>query len=182
MAGPAGEKEKNRRPAGSSSASKSGGDDGGSNVFVDSIFWVLLVLVAYSVLQGIFAAFGFSFGFPSMAGFFEFVFEELQVYSIFLSLVFFIGIIYFNFRIGELAHQSHARRHGHVAHADPLHHVPKAFAEHHTSDKRWAMVESRINSFNEADWRLALIEADIILGEMLQKMGYEGDSVAERLK
>ena len=194
MAGPTGEKEKKRRPTGSSSASKSGGDDGGSNVFVDSIFWVLLVLVAYSVLQGIFAAFGFSFGFPSMAGFFEFVFEKLQIYSIFLSLVFFIGIIYFNFRIGELARESHERKHGHTqaissvaaaphnAEQGAAHHPPSAFANKHTPDKRWAMVESRISSFNEGDWRLALLEADIILNEMLGRMGFGGENVAERLK
>jgi hypothetical protein len=49
-------------------------------------------------------------------------------------------------------------------------------------NKRWAKVESLINSHNVNDWKQAIIESDIILDEMLEKMGYRGDTVAEKMK
>ena len=49
-------------------------------------------------------------------------------------------------------------------------------------DKRWQMVTTRLNSFHEADWRLAIIESDIILSDMLSRMGYQGEHVADKLK
>ena len=178
---------------------KSGGGEeggGGSNGFVDAIFWILLVLVAFSVLKGIFSNLGFSIALPSATSFFEFVFDKVQIYSVFLSLIFFIGIIYFNFKLGQLAHESHHRIHGHshghdhasdhaVHHDDHAHHaphLPKAFTDKHSPDKRWQMVESRVNSMSEGDWRLAVLEADIILNDMLSKIGLPGQGIAEKLK
>lgn len=49
-------------------------------------------------------------------------------------------------------------------------------------NERWQKVQDRIGSGNPADWKLAIIEADIILDEMLQKMGYHGVGVGEMLK
>lgn len=183
------DREKPKRPS-SSSKSSSGDEGGGSNLFIDAIFWFLLALVVYAVLKGMFSSLGFNIGLPSAASFFEFVFEKVQIYSVFLSLVFFIGIIYFNFKLGELAHASHHRIHGsHGGHDSHAHteaphaaHLPKAFVDRHSADKRWQMVQSRLHSFSEGDWRLSVLEADIILSDMLSKMGLPGDGVAEKLK
>lgn len=57
--------------------------------------------------------------------------------------------------------------------------VPKTKDIH---NKRWAKVETLINSHNINDWKQAIIEADIILDEMLEKMGYKGETIAEKLK
>jgi hypothetical protein len=48
--------------------------------------------------------------------------------------------------------------------------------------RRWANVQSQINSHSVNDWKQAILEADIILEEMLEKMGYKGDSIGEKLK
>ena len=37
-------------------------------------------------------------------------------------------------------------------------------------------------SQNQSDWRLAIIEADIILDELLQKLQLPGDTMGEKLK
>lgn len=185
------------KPKHTNSAHSGGGESGGgNNLFLEVLFWVLLGLMVFSMFKGAFSSVGSSFNFPSASSIFEFVFDKVQIYSVFLSLVFFIGIIYFNFKLGELAHASHHRIHGH-SHGEHGHaqahdsrfgapaqtvHLPKAFANAHSPEKRWEMVQTRLNSFSEGDWRLAIIEADIILNDMLAKMGYEGDSVAERLK
>lgn len=47
---------------------------------------------------------------------------------------------------------------------------------------RWENVVKHIDSPNENDWKQAILEADIILDELLTKMGYRGESVGEKLK
>lgn len=47
---------------------------------------------------------------------------------------------------------------------------------------KWVKVLGHANSVNPAEWRVAIIEADIMLDELLQTMGYEGAGVADRLK
>lgn len=49
-------------------------------------------------------------------------------------------------------------------------------------NRRWSKVETLINSHSVNDWKQAIIEADIILDEMLDKMGYKGDSIGDKLK
>ncbi len=50
------------------------------------------------------------------------------------------------------------------------------------SNRRWANIQSLIHSYNQNDWKQAIIEADTILEEMLEKIGYEGNTIGERLK
>ncbi|MDQ5971521.1 MAG: hypothetical protein QG566_467 [Patescibacteria group bacterium] len=53
------------------------------------------------------------------------------------------------------------------------------------SDKenpRWKYVLSLIESPSESDWRMAIIEADSMLDDLLIEKGYSGDSLGERLK
>jgi len=48
--------------------------------------------------------------------------------------------------------------------------------------ERWIKVQAHINSDNPSQWRLAILEADIMLGDILEKMGYQGDSIGDKLK
>ena len=47
---------------------------------------------------------------------------------------------------------------------------------------QWQEVQRHINSNNPSDWRLAILEADIMLDEILEKQGYQGDSIGDKLK
>jgi hypothetical protein len=47
---------------------------------------------------------------------------------------------------------------------------------------RWQNATKHIASDNPNDWKQAIIEADIILEDLLTKMGYRGDSIGEKLK
>ncbi|MFA7193503.1 MAG: hypothetical protein WC087_01135 [Candidatus Paceibacterota bacterium] len=49
-------------------------------------------------------------------------------------------------------------------------------------NERWIRVENLIQSHSSSDWRQAIIEADIILDEMLSRMNYDGDSIGDKLK
>lgn len=50
------------------------------------------------------------------------------------------------------------------------------------SNTRWELIEQLWGSANETDWRQAIIEADILLDEMLTTQGYAGVSVGDKLK
>ena len=56
--------------------------------------------------------------------------------------------------------------------------VPQAKEE----NERWKRVLEHTHSNNPADWRLAIIEADVMLDELLRNLGYPGEGVGEMLK
>jgi hypothetical protein len=47
---------------------------------------------------------------------------------------------------------------------------------------RWQHIQSLANGANASEWREAIIEADIMLDDLLAKQGYVGDGVGEKLK
>ncbi len=47
---------------------------------------------------------------------------------------------------------------------------------------RWHYILTLIESPNESDWRVAIIEADTMLEEVLRSKGFEGDTVNELLE
>lgn len=68
--------------------------------------------------------------------------------------------------------------------------VVPAYTSEHASEtkveeelgKRWDNILNHINSANQNDWKQAIIEADIILDDLLNKLGYKGESIGEKLK
>ena len=46
----------------------------------------------------------------------------------------------------------------------------------------WLQVKKRMESANVSDWKLAVLQADGILDDLLKRMGYDGDGLGERLK
>ncbi|MBI2065683.1 MAG: hypothetical protein HYT68_01275 [Candidatus Zambryskibacteria bacterium] len=49
-------------------------------------------------------------------------------------------------------------------------------------NERWEKIIEHANSNNASDWRSAIIEADVMLEELLRKLGYQGESVGDMLK
>lgn len=47
---------------------------------------------------------------------------------------------------------------------------------------RWSKVDAHALSTNSNDWRIAIIDADIMLGEALHRAGFRADSIGEQLK
>ncbi|MFW5853375.1 MAG: hypothetical protein ACOCU8_01975 [Patescibacteria group bacterium] len=48
--------------------------------------------------------------------------------------------------------------------------------------KDWQKVIDYLNTDNPAEWRQAIIEADILLDHLVKRMGYTGETLGERLK
>ncbi len=49
-------------------------------------------------------------------------------------------------------------------------------------NQRWQHIEELIDGTTASEWREAIIEADIMLDDILAQQGYVGDGVGERLK
>jgi hypothetical protein len=47
---------------------------------------------------------------------------------------------------------------------------------------RWERISTQINSDNEQSWRLAILECDIMLNELLDSLGYRGETMADKMK
>lgn len=54
--------------------------------------------------------------------------------------------------------------------------------EDNLRNEKWESVLKNINSLNASDWKLAILDADNMLDELLKVAGYHGDSLGEMLK
>jgi len=101
-------------------------------------------------------------------------FAELIVpYSMFISLILLIGINYCFIRIKQIERDL-------ILAKTPISATSTAYEQ--VVNIRWERILAHINSENESDWRLAILEADMILEEMLTSMGYHGETIAEQLQ
>lgn len=97
------------------------------------------------------------------------------VLSWLISALLLFGLIYAYIRHEQL---------GLVA-AEILKRQEEAFRTLHRKDVknlRWKDVMKHIGSDRPGDWKLAIIEADIVLEELLNTLGYVGSSVGDKLK
>ena len=104
------------------------------------------------------------------------IFAKYAVFSIFLSLVLFILLIIYVQRekeikrkiIGKILPQEgeHDEKTEYVLDENP----------------KWKIVEDHISSEDASKWKLAIIESDIILSELLESMHLPGEGVGEKLK
>lgn len=59
--------------------------------------------------------------------------------------------------------------------------LPPQEADALTDQSRWQHVSALIESPHESDWRQAVVEADIMLEEVLDEQGYGGNTIEEKL-
>lgn len=115
--------------------------------------------------------------FPYIESFFKNIFGSLIGLCLVLSLFFFIGIIYCVENLKLIRNKE-----------DEIFNtkVELGFETVDTGDTlmahRWDNAMKHIESENPNDWKQAILEADIILDDLLTKMGYRGESIGEKLK
>jgi hypothetical protein len=105
------------------------------------------------------------------------VIRALQPIAIVVTLFLAYVIIYSKIRLKQIAAREEAERHARLM--KETHPHPGQDAALHA---KWVKIQAHINSQNPSDWRLAILEADIMLFEVLDKMGFQGDSIGEKLK
>lgn len=102
--------------------------------------------------------------------------EDVLIFGMVLSLLFIIFIVYALIRLHQVEHEGfhhlEARLHDH--------HEPEV-ENPHTND-RWEHIMALAYGTNEGDWRRAILEADIMLYDVLDAQGYPGSTVGDKLK
>ena len=98
------------------------------------------------------------------------------IFGMVASLIFLILIVYAQI---QLLHTEHSGFHEMKARA---HEQRDAEVESTKKNDRWENIVKLASSANHGDWRRAILEADIMLGDVLMTQGYEGAGVGEQLK
>jgi hypothetical protein len=129
----------------------------------------------------------------NILNFFPWLFGSLLKILILIGIIAFILIIIVKIKIVNLAkgkkEKEESKKEQDILYSDsedslPVPNLPiveKPETENVTN-RRWKNIQVLTQSHNLNDWKQAIIEADIMLDEMLDKMGYHGDSIGDKLK
>lgn len=100
--------------------------------------------------------------------------STLVAVSILITLLLLAFCFYCIIRLFQVHHheEEHFRA---AAHTIVARDVPK-------TQLRWDRVKNQILSEDEQNWRLAILEADIMLNELLDVLGYKGETMADKMK
>lgn len=101
--------------------------------------------------------------------------DVIRVMKFIAETLIVIGIAYIFYwvvRLDEIKAARHKR----------LNHVIKPPEPDKEENSRLAEITKHLASENPSDWKLAIIEADVILDEIMARMRPKGESLADRLK
>ena len=140
-----------------------------------------LKVVGYDILTPILRAFFGSDGLAGsvsqdgLLGFLNGAWTVFVIISYICSFIFLVLFIYASIQAEKLGDIEHDM----MAAADDAYAMKMSGGI--KSDK-FAELKDHLNSDNPNDWKLAIIEADIILDDMLKRQGYAGPTLGDRLK
>jgi len=83
-------------------------------------------------------------------------------------------IFYYYIRIERLEKEEREKIKDHV--------VAHKAKEQEVTNATWSKISEHMESSEEIEWKMAIMEADIMLEDVLTDLGYEGESVADKLK
>ncbi len=98
-----------------------------------------------------------------------------SIFSFVVSALLLVGIVYAIIRFSELRQVEE----------EALREAERAFRQAHAAEgenSKWQNILAHASSDSPTDWRVAIIEADIMLDELLNMLGYKGSSIGEKLK
>jgi len=126
-----------------------------------------------SLLQQIFGFSGPSAtgGFDTIAHLASSAWLWISVVGYLLSIVALVIIIYATIRLYEVRKRE-----------DEYYGTLVLAPERAGSSPRWTHIQTLIGSTSPSEWREAIIEADIMLDDMLTRQGYSGEGVGEKLR
>lgn len=98
-------------------------------------------------------------------------FQSLKIILSILAIIFITIILYSLIRLYEINKEEREKEEGVVV-------VP----EEKPRNDKWIKIEERVSSVNPSDWRVAILEADNMLDDLIRQQGYRGDNLGERMK
>lgn len=100
--------------------------------------------------------------------------SEFVTLSMLISLCLAALIIYCSVRMFQIR-QGERRRFAAAQRTIIAHDMPK-------TQLRWSRIEEEMGSESEKSWRLAILECDIMLNELLDSLGYKGETMADKMR
>lgn len=123
---------------------------------------------------------------PETFGFnFHAIGSTLNTFLVLFILLFVAVIVYSTVRTLEIREKEHTHIHHEIhefAHKKHLEQQKADKLNGISSNPRWIAVLQYLNSQNEGDWKLAILEADTMLYDLLEQIGFKGDDLGEKLK
>ena len=99
----------------------------------------------------------------------------LMFYSLIFSILILFGILYIRYKMKEVALENSKI-------FDTVVSPSEALEGEEIKNPRWEKIVKYVNSDSPAEWRMAILDADVILDEMITKIGYQGESLGEKLR
>jgi len=159
---------------------------------IGALLALVIVIAAWpsisAYIETIFKAFGLSDLFVQISSYFNIYGPEISSVaksamniiigvSFLVALFFLIGIIY---SVEQLKHIREKEKEKYDLKVEPAYEADvKGNA---VLASRWAQIQDHVSSDNPSDWRQAIMEADIMLDDVLTALGYQGDGIGEKLK
>lgn len=103
----------------------------------------------------------------------------------FLALFFITLMAYCAVRMFEIRKKEHAHLHHEIveyAHHQAEREKKKQSGETASKNDRWVKTLDYLFSPHSSDWKLAIVEADIMLEALMEQLGFKGESLGEKLK
>jgi hypothetical protein len=118
----------------------------------------------------------FGLDWDALVDFLVLLWNIYSIVAIILGLLFFMGFIYAKIRYGELADEEAAMLH------EDEHRWAERYGDAVHTEGRWSEIQKHLHDDNPNSWKIAVIEADIYLEEVLGNAGYVGTTLGEKLK
>jgi hypothetical protein len=103
-----------------------------------------------------------------------YIWSKFVPISIFVSLILAMGVLYSVIRMAQIRKKEKSEL------IEIMH--PIASGNVTKAQIRWKEIVEHSQSDNQNDWRAAIIEADIMLDELLEAQGYRGDTMGDKMK
>ncbi len=133
---------------------------------------VVVILLIFLALSG---GAGISFAFldlSGVAGVLQRVHGVLVTVATAVSMLALVVIVYAFMRIREISREESVK----------LGLALNWNSERKQKNERWLRVEGYMASLSASDWKMAILEADNMLDQIVERMGYQGASLGERMK
>lgn len=100
------------------------------------------------------------------------IFSVFKVISVIVSLLLILFATYLIIHLTELRRNENALKYPIIQGSEKALEV----------NPKWERIQTHLDSLNENDWRLAIMEADIMLGEILDNLFLPGETMGEKMK
>lgn len=95
----------------------------------------------------------------------------IQVIAVIVAILALIALMYYRRAFMQIRHEEKG-----------LLYPPVVAVETKQINPKWQRVIDHVESTNENDWRLSILEADILLDDLLDTLGLPGDTMGDKLK